>query len=452
LLLVGLLLPALSAAQTPTHAEEALLRASNAGEDDAFGWSVAIDGDRAIVAASVGVSVEDVAYVFERNADGIWTEVALLRASNAGEDDNFGGSVAIDGDQAIVGASTEDGPSDRISSSGGAYIFERDASGTWGVPDPSGFQTETALLRASNAGDGDFFGRSVAIDGNQAIVGAIEEDGPSDGLFGSGAAYVFERKASGTWTEVALLRASNAGDGNGFGFSVAIDGDRAIVGDAHEDGPSDGPDNSGATYVFERDASGTWGVPDPSGFQTETALLRASNAGYGDSFGHSVAIDGDQAIVGAPNEGGPSDGLSGSGAAYVFERKASGTWTEVALLRASNAGGQLTGDNFGRSVAIDGDQAVAGAPYEGGPSDDLEFSGAAYVFEQGASGTWGIPDPSGFQTETALLRASNAGDGDFFGFSVAIDGNQAIVGAIDEDGPSDRLSGAGAAYVFSLSD
>jgi hypothetical protein len=191
LLLVGLLLPALSAAQTPTHAEEALLRASNAGEDDAFGWSVAIDGDRAIVGTSVGVSVEGVAYVFERNADGIWTEVALLRASNAGEDDAFGKSVAIDGDRAIVGASTEDGPSDDLEFSGAAYVFERDASGTWGVPDPSGFQTETALLRASNAGDGDFFGFSVAIDDNQAIVGAMGEDGSSDGLSGAGAAHVF---------------------------------------------------------------------------------------------------------------------------------------------------------------------------------------------------------------------------------------------------------------------
>jgi hypothetical protein len=172
---------------------------------------------------------------------------------------------------------------------------------------------EVALLRASNADALDQFGRSVAIRGDRAIAGAFEEDGASDGLDPSGAAYVFERDANGTWTEVALLRASNANALDRFGQSVALSGDRAIVG---ADSPFNGL--NGAAYVFERGANGTWGAPDPRGFQTETAVLRASNAGVTDGFGFSVALGGDRAIVGAPSEDGPSDGLPDAGAAYVF--------------------------------------------------------------------------------------------------------------------------------------
>jgi hypothetical protein len=189
---------------------------------------------------------------------------------------------------------------------------------------------------------------------------------------------------------VALLRASNAGFGDGFGESVAISGDRVIVGVRDEDGLSDGLFSSGAAYVFERGADGTWGAPDPGGFRTETALLRASNADGGDRFGDAVAISSDRAIVGADGEDGPSNGF------------------------------------------FDSD------------------SGAAYVFERGADGTWGVPDPGGFQTETALLRASNAEGDDRFGESVEISGDRAIVGAIGEGGPSDELPAAGAAYVFAL--
>jgi hypothetical protein len=447
----------------PTLLEQAILRASNADGADRFGGVVAISGDRAIVGApfengpSNGLFDSGAAYVFERGGNGTWAEVALLRTSNADAPDRFGTSVAISGDRAIVGASREDGPSNGLFDSGTAYVFERDANGIWGTSDPGGFQTETALLRASNAGVQDQFGTSVAIRGDRAIVGARAEDGPSDDLSISGAAYVFERGANGTWTEVALLRASNAGVSDQFGISVALSGDRAIVGADDEAGPSDGLDFSGAAYVFERNANGTWGAPDPGGFQTETALLRASNAGEGDFFGRSVALSEDRAIVGAFGEDGPSDGLFDSGAAYVFERDANGIWgmsdpdgfqTETALLRASNAG---DGDRFGTSVALSGDRAIVGADLEDSSFNRLSNSGAVYVFERGANGSWGAPDPGGFQTETVLLRASNAGVSDQFGYSVAIRGDRAIIGAFGESGPSNGVGfGSGAAYVFAL--
>jgi hypothetical protein len=258
-------------AQTPQ--EEALLRASNAGEGDGFGRSVSIAGDRAIVGAYFedgagdGLLDSGAAYVYERDGSGTWQEVALLRASNAGEGDRFGVSVSIAGDRAIVGARFENGAGNGLLDSGAAYVYERDGSGTW---------QEVALLRASNAGVSDSFGRSVAIDGDRAIVGAYNEDGAGDGLLGSGAVYVFERDGPGTWQEVTILRASNAGEFDSFGQSVAIDGDRAIVGADREDGAGDGPSGSGAAYVFERGGSGAW---------QEAAILRASNAGVVDRFG-----------------------------------------------------------------------------------------------------------------------------------------------------------------------
>ena len=298
------------------------------------------------------------------------------------------------------------------------------------------------LLRASNADPDDQFGRSVAIDGNWAIIGAYLEAGPSNNKTGAGAAYIFERSGD-SWQEVQVLRASNAEASDNFGYSVAIDGDRVIVGASDEDGNTgDQYDRRGAAYVFER-SSGTWGNPSGNGFSEETQILRASNADSDDNFGHSVAIDGDRAIVGAVREDGPSNGKSSAGAAYVFEWTAASGWKEVEVLRASNADPD---DQFGRSVAIDGDRAIVTAD-EDGPSNGKSGAGAAYVFER-SDEMWGEPSGTGFSEETQILRASDAEFDDQFGQSVAIDGDRAIVGARHEDGPSNNKDDAGAAYVF----
>jgi hypothetical protein len=429
-------------AQTP---REALLRASNADAEDQFGYSVSIDGDYAIVGArgengpSGSKSRAGAAYVFERSG-GSWQEVQVLRASNADANDRFGKSVAIGGERVIVGAPEEDGPSDGKTNVGAAYIFERTESG-WS-------QTETKVLRHSDTNAFDEFGYSVAIDGDRAIVGARFENGPSNGKSNAGAAYIFERTGSG-WSknEDQVLRASNAEGGDRLGVSVAIDGDYAIVGARFEDGPSDGKNKAGTAYVFER-SGGTWGQA-AGDFQTETEALRASNANEGDRFGTSTAVNGDRAILGAPGEDGPSENETDGGAAYVFERSG-GTWgqasggfqTETDVLRASNAG---LSDVFGSSVSIGEDRAIIGASGEDGPSNNKDFAGAAYVFER-SGGTWGQASGD-FQTETKILRASNADGGDNFGRAVAINGDRALVGANEEDGSSNSNSNAGAAYI-----
>jgi len=307
-----------------------------------------------------------------------------------------------------------------------------DGIGTFLLVPAAGVFQEQAALHASDAQAYDYFGGSVCVSGDTAIVGAYEEDGGAgDPLSDSGAAYAFTRNPDGTWTEQAVLRASDAQGWDDFGRSVCISGDTAIVGAPDEDGGAGDPAySSGAAYVFTRDAGGTW---------TEQAVLRASDAQTADQFGWSVSISGDTAVVGAPHEsGGAGDPVTNSGAAYVFSRDGGGTWTEQAVLRASDA---QRDDEFGWSVSISGDTVVAGAQGEdGGAGDPAALSGAAYVFSRDGGGTW---------TEQAVLRASDAQAYDYFGRSVSISGDAAVLGAYGEDGgPGAPASNSGAAYVF----
>ncbi|GAB4522475.1 MAG: hypothetical protein OHK0046_35060 [Anaerolineae bacterium] len=414
---------------------QAYLKANNAGANHYFGWSVALDGDTLVVGAAsedsdgsspAGNSAESegAAYVFVRDANGTWTEQAYLKASNAEAFDRFGQSVALDGDTLVVGApapiSVSGSPPGIGNSVSHANNIAENAGAAYVFVRDGTTWTQQAYLKASNAGAGDQFGWSVALDGDTLVVGALGEDN------NAGAAYVFVRGANGTWTEQAYLKASNAEWGDNFGVSVALDGDTLVVGALGEDS------NAGAAYVFVRNANSTW---------TEQAYLKASNAEWGDYFGYSVALDGDTLVVAAYGES--SDGSSpadnsalNAGAAYVFVRDTNGTWTEQAYLKANNAESE---DWFGYSVALDGDTLVVAAYGESSdgssPADNSALgAGAAYVFAQNGT-TW---------TQQAYLKASSAGANHYFGWSVALDGDTIVVGAIGES--SDGSSPA--VYVF----
>ncbi len=261
-IVAGLAWSAPATAQT-----ELKITASDAAAADLFGQSVSIDGDYAIVGAN-GNDDGGSAYIFKRSGT-TWSQQAKLTASDAAQNDDFGTSVSISGDYAIVGAHAND---DGGSYSGSAYIFVR--SGTnW---------TEQAKLTASDANGADEFGISVSIDGDYAIVGAYRDD--DDGS-DSGSAYIFVR--SGTnWTQQTKLTALDGGVGDVFGYSVSIDGDYAIVGSTGDD---DDGSNSGSAYIFVRSGT-TW---------TQQTKLTASDAAASDYFGDSVSFDGDYAIVGS---------------------------------------------------------------------------------------------------------------------------------------------------------
>lgn len=278
-----------------------------------------------------------------------------------------------------------------------------------------------AKLQASDKQELDFFGLSVAILGDTAIVGA-----PGPGVVGifRGAAYVFERDEGGpnNWGEVKEIQSSDLEGSEEFGFSVAIAGDVVIVGAPLE---STGGTDAGAAYIFERDQGGgnNWG---------QLTKLQASDKEALDEFGLRVAVAGDTAVVGAPLE---DTGGHDAGAAYIFERNQGGpnNWGEIKKLQASDTEER---DVFGHSVATSGGTVIVGAPHE--DASGLS-AGAAYIFErdQGGPDNWG---------EVEKLLASDGEELDVFGFQVALSGDLAIAGAPAED--TGGLT-AGAAYVFS---
>jgi hypothetical protein len=373
------------------------LRASDGAANDDFGRSVAIDGNIALVGAygdDVNGTDSGSAYIFRYNGSN-WVEEAKLLPSDGAAGDYFGLSVSIDGNIAVVGANRDD---DNGSSSGSAYIFRYNGS-TW---------IQEAKLLASDGAASDKFGCS-AIDVNIVIVGAYGDD---DNGSNSGSAYVFRYNGS-TWIQEAKLLASDGADSDYFGRSVAIDGNIAIVGAYWDD---DKGYHSGSAYIFRFNGS-TW---------IQEAKLLASDGAANDDFGESVAIDGNIAIAGA---WGNDDNGSSSGSAYVF-RYNGATWIQEEKLLASDGAAQ---DNFGTSVALDGNITIVGAS---GDDDNGYFqSGSAYIFRYNGS-NWAQQD---------RLLASDGTHSDYFGGSVDINGNIALIGVASDD---DNGSNSGSVYVF----
>jgi FG-GAP repeat len=344
---------------TDNWGEVEKLTASDRAAVDSFGYSVSISGDTAVVGARYDDdkgSNSGSAYIFFRDHGGTdnWGEVEKLTASDGAEGENFGSSVSISGDTAIVGAKYDD---DKGSESGSAYIFSRNHGGTdnWG---------EVKKLTASDGAAIDHFGISVSINEDTAIVGAEWDD---DKGISSGSAYIFSRNHGGTdnWGEVKKLTASDGAAKDFFGISVSISGDTTIVG-AYGDDDKGG--NSGSAYIFSRNQGGVnnWGL---------VRELTAADGAASDHFGISVSISGDTSIVGARYDDDKGD-MSGS--ANIFFRNHGGTdnWGEVEKLTASDG---ASVDNFGESVSISGDTAIVGARYD---DDKGSNSGSAYIFEE----------------------------------------------------------------------
>jgi hypothetical protein len=403
--------------------EVAKLVAADGAAFDSFGVSVALRGDTAVVGSyrddNAGGVDAGAAYVFARDQGGanVWGEVVKLVAADAAAGDRFGIAVALSGDTIVVGARRDDNANGE--NAGAAYVFERDQGGAnaWG---------EVAKLTAGDGAAGDLFGRSAALSGDTAVIGARLDD--NEGGQSAGAAYVFERDqgGAGAWGEVAKLTASDGAAGDLFGHSVAVDGDTIVVGSEADD--HSGLTNSGSAYVFVRDhgGAGAWG---------EARKLTAGDAAGFDVFGSAVSVFGETIAVGADQDehtlGLPGSFSSGEGATYVFERDHGGAnaWGEVEKLTSSDP---ASGDHFGSSVALSGCTAVVGAALDdhaGGTN-----AGSAYVFSLlsvpgaiyctagvSAGGCQATLSAAGIASATApsgfLLTASNvegAKDGLFF--------------------------------------
>ncbi len=366
--------------------------------DHWFGWSIAVDGDTALIGSDEYTSGNGSVYVFTRTGT-TWTQQAKLIASDGENSDEFGIAVSLDGNTALIGAMYDN---DNGVHSGSAYVFTRTGT-TW---------TQQQKLLPSDGVTDAQFGISVSLNGDTALIGANRDD---DNGNRSGSAYVFTRTGT-TWTQQAKLIASDGASEERFGIAIALEGDTALIG-------SETPDNgqySGSVYVFTRIGT-TW---------TEQQKLLASDGAAIDWFGFSIALDGDTALFAASRD---DDNGVDSGSAYVFTRTGT-TWTEQAkLLPLDGAAGDLFS---GYAVSVEGDTAVIGAYQD---DDNGVDSGSAYVFTRTGT-SW---------TQQAKLVASDSAAGDWFGNAVALSGNTAFIGACCDD---DNGVDSGSAYMFTKTD
>lgn len=379
--------------------EDAALIATNPSTLGEFGIAIDIDGERALVGAHLDDTSNldaGAAFVFERQSDGNWIEVAKLLASDGDPSDNFGQAVALHGDHALIGAWRDD---EKAVDAGAAYLFERQGDGSW---------LEVAKVLPSSGVGAAQFGKAVALDSGHALVGAAFD---SVGGAASGAAYLYERQAGGGWPEVAKLEASDEGFGDRFGNALAIDGDRALIGAVNES-----PQNlfgAGSAYVFERQAGGGW---------TEVAKVVAPDAAVTDSFGYAVDLEGDRALIAARQD---DDTVANSGSVYVMQRQGDGTWTQAAKLQATIP---ASGVEYGFCVRLDGVRAAVSAPLDG--------DGITYLYERRPDGTW---------FDVAQPVATPASNGGTFGTALGLSEGRLATGApgVDRSGPS-----TGGAWIF----
>ncbi len=398
---------------------------------------------------------------------------AFVKASNSGFSDYFGRSIALsaDGNTLAVGANYEDGSSalingpdnDDTSVAGAVYVYRRVAA-TWMFE---------AYVKADNPGASDEFrvALTLSADGNTLAVGARDEDGsasgvgapPDDAGTDCGAVYVYTRSGS-TWSFETSIKASNTGNDDEFGASLALSGDGQVlaVGARLEDSqatlidgtPNEDATDSGAVYVYRR-------APVAAGWRID-AFIKAGETSPFDEFGNAVALneDGSVLAVGSHLEdsnttgvgAGYNDLATGSGAVWVYHHTAA--WALDVFIKAPNTGAE---DEFGVAVALSaaGDVLAIGAQHEDGGGDGVNpsfdesapESGAVYVYRRMPA--W---------TLEAFIKAPSSDPNDLFGNAIALsdDGRTLAIGATQEDGSSTGVGGAvnedafdsGAAYLY----
>ncbi|MFO0861611.1 MAG: hypothetical protein U0570_13760 [Phycisphaerales bacterium] len=374
------------------------MAASDAAANNAFGVSVAIDGDIAISGSNqdtVTVTKQGAAFLLVR--DGLrWKEQARVVSQSSQANEGFGRAVAISGTTALVGVPNRANGANANQGAAFAYV---QSGATWPVQQ---------FFLASDGAANNFFGGSVGISGDVAVVGAFGY-GPS--VVQQGTAYVFTRSGV-SWFQAARIEASDKAANDLFGYSVAISGDTIVCGAYNKNA------QVGAAYVFERYGN-TW---------RQTQKLTANDGAAGDCFGVSVAIKDKTIVVGAFNK--TINGNAGQGAAYVFTKGATGTWSQVNRLTAQDG---APSDAFGFSVSISQTNVVVGAYNARVPGANA--AGVAYLF----------PSVTGLTTgpwvgSTTKFVPAGAAANDFFGYATGVSGNTMIGGAYGASSTAGRVS------------
>jgi hypothetical protein len=371
------------------------LSGDDAAAQYGFGRAIAIFGDTAFVGAP-NAPAGGAVYVF-RQVAGAWVQSQELAAIDSPDGADFGISIALDADTAVIGADRTTLTDDGFRHQGAAYVFRKGDDGLW---------VQAQELTASDFGAEAQFGNAVALSGDTALIAAYNATIGENAY--QGAVYVFRNDGT-TWTEAQKLVADDGIGGDDFGNAVALDGDRALIAAQYASGAEA---QSGAVYEFES-AAGEW---------TQTAKLSAEDGAFFDTFGYALALEGDTAMITAPYA--KIGDNEGQGAVYAFDL--SGASPTQKLVAADGAGS----DALGASIALDGDTVIVGA------SSALEYAGEAYLFTR-ADDAW---------SELGKLAGNDEISGDNVGYAVALSEGTAILGAPLQS--IDGNSSQGAAYFF----
>ena len=310
-------------------------------------------------------------HLFQRNAQGGWTDAEHITGVDVDVYDSFGAAMAVDGNTLLVGAPTQN------DGRGAVRVLQRTPEG-W---------TQTTTLTAIDHAAVRGFGSAVILNGGLAIVGALPAEG-------NGAVFVFRRDGA-NWSQLSRLMGQNADENDRFGTALAVSRGRLFVGAPGAD------DDRGAVYVFQN-------FDSPSGTTVET-ILRPSEGEGNQFFGANLSVVDDVALVGAPARN------DNSGAVFVFGRDAAGTWDADTTLSLSDRADDAA---FGAALAFDGRRAWIGAP------GAANGRGAVYMIAQNETGGW-IRD--------GMLTPSELGPGSAFGSSIALSDGVAVVAAGNAD-------------------
>ena len=479
---------------------------STLGASDNFGRSLSLNGNRLAVGApngdgaTNGTSNSGEVYLFSF-ADSAFTTPTLQAtigsvysggknlAQTLGASDVFGYAVSLDGNRLAVGAYGDDGISNGVSASGAVYLYTFTDSlfsgGALAATLGQGYTGGKNLDMASYLAASDNFGYSLSLNGNRLAVGANGDDGNANGASNSGGVYLFsftDAAFSGAALEARvgynysalggknLTRNSEAAASDAFGASVALDGNRLVVGAYGDDGATNFNMDGGAFHFYTFTDSvftggtyqGTLGTGYSGGKNIAFNYSTSSDAYNGQL---AISLDNNRIAVGLPDDDGFGNTLPGSGAVYLYSFSGSdfSGATLQSIMGANYTGGKNVdlsaylgaNDRFGYSVAMDGNRLAVGAMFDDGNANAVADSGAVYLFTFSDSafnggtlqGRIGRNYTGGKNLNVGALAAS-----DYFGSAVALDGLRLAVGAYADDGSGNARSNSGAVYTFTFAD
>ncbi len=363
---------------------------------DIFGYNVKISGNYAIAGASqddIGSNTDQgSAYVYKFE-NGAWTFMQKLVANDGAAGDNFGGGLAIDSNNIIVGANNDDVGENL--NQGSAYVFKMEG-GVW---------VQKQKLTGSNASSGDIFGGYAAIKKGVAVIAASLDD---IGIAtDAGSAYIFKlNDSTGIWNETQKVYPNDGTSGDNFANSIFISGDKIIISAIYDD--VNGSSRKGSAYIFTNQ-NNTW---------VQTAKIIANDGASLDYFGTNVAIQGVFALVGAFG----ADGSYGNqGACYLYKLE-TGVWVQKQKVFAADASAN---GFFGNSVGISNNYVIIGG--HGGSG----LRGAAYLFE--------LNPASSTMTQLQKITAADQADNDYFGYFSDISNYNIIMGAYGKNGQRGKV-------------